>query len=51
MGDRLEKPGQERLSLTGTLSRANDSQSQEISAVFEFPDRLHLTVQKGNQRA
>ena len=48
LGDRLEKPGKERLSVTGTLSRANDSKT-EIVAVFEFPDRLRLTMQKGNQ--
>jgi hypothetical protein len=49
MGDRLEKPGRERLNLTGTLSRANDSQTQEVVAVFEFPERLRLTMQKGSQ--
>jgi hypothetical protein len=47
MGDRLEKPGKERLSLTGTLARANDSQAEEVAAVWEFPDRLRLTRQKG----
>jgi hypothetical protein len=49
LGDRLEKPGRERLNLTGTLSRAHDSQTQEVVAVFEFPERLRLTMQKGNQ--
>ena len=49
MGDRLEKPGRERLNLTGTLSRANDPQTQEVVAVFEFPERLRLTMQKGTQ--
>src|ERR1700750_3282191 len=49
MGDRLEKPGRERLNLTGTLSRANDSQTQEVGRVFEFPERLRLTMQKGSQ--
>ncbi len=48
MGDRLEKPGRERLSVTATLSRA-DSQAEEVMAVWEFPDRLRLTRQKGNQ--
>src|SRR5215510_4371359 len=43
MGDRLEKPGKERLSLTGTLTRTNDSQTEEVTAVGEFPDRLRLT--------
>ena len=49
MGDRLEKPGKERLSLTGTLTRANDSQAEEVTAVSEFPERLRLTRHKGNQ--
>ena len=49
MGDRLEKPGRERLSLTGTLTRTNDSQAEELIAVSEFPDRLRLTMQKGNK--
>ena len=48
LGDRLEKPGRERLSVTGTLSRA-DLQPEEVTAVLEFPDRLRLTTQKGNQ--
>jgi hypothetical protein len=47
MGDRLEKPGKERLTLTGTLVRANDSKTEAVVAVLEFPDRLRLTVQKG----
>jgi len=47
MGDRLEKPGTERLTLTGTLTRTNDPQTQAIVAVLEFPDRLRLTIQKG----
>jgi hypothetical protein len=47
LGDRLEKPGRERLNLTGTLSRSNDS--EEVVALFEFPERLRLTIQKGSQ--
>ncbi len=49
MGDRLEKPGKERLSLTGTLTRASDSQPEQVTALLEFPDRLRLTKQKNNQ--
>ena len=49
MGDRLENPGRERLSLTGTLTRANDSQPEQVTAVCEFPDQVRLTKQKGNQ--
>ena len=45
MGDRLEKPGRERLSITGTLARANNSQAEEVTALWEFPDRLRLTKQ------
>ena len=48
LGDRLEEPGRRGLSVTGTLSRAN-SQAEEVTAVWEFPDRLRLTMQKGNQ--
>jgi hypothetical protein len=48
MGDRLEKPGRERLSVSGTLSRA-DAKAEEVTALWEFPDRLRLTRQKGNQ--
>jgi hypothetical protein len=50
LGDRLEKPGRERLSVTGTLSRAADGQAEEMSAIFEFPERLRLTRERGNQR-
>jgi len=49
LGDRLEKPGRERLSITGTLARAKDSQTEAVVSVFEFPDRLRLTIQKGAQ--
>jgi hypothetical protein len=49
VGDRLEKPGNERLTLTGTLTRTNDPQTQKVVAVLEFPDRLRLTIQKGAQ--
>jgi hypothetical protein len=44
LGDRLERAGSERLSLTGTLRRATDSQAEEVSAIFEFPERLRLTL-------
>ena len=48
LGDRLEKPGRERLSITGTLSRAKDGQAEEVNAVWEFPQRLRLITRKGN---
>ena len=49
LGDRLERPGRERLSVTGTLTRTKGSQPEQVVAVFEFPDRLRLTVQRGMQ--
>jgi hypothetical protein len=49
LGDRLEKPGLERVSITGTLSRSEDTQAEEVVAVLEFPERLRLTTQKGIQ--
>jgi hypothetical protein len=49
LGDRLEKPGRERLNVTGTLTRTKDSQTEDVIAVFEFPDRLRVTTQKGSQ--
>ncbi len=49
LGDRLERPGKERLSVAGTLTRSGDSQPAEVVAVLEFPGRLHLTIQKGIQ--
>jgi hypothetical protein len=49
LGDRLEKPGKERLSVTATLQRSNDSQPEEVVAVLEYPEQLRLTMKKGNQ--
>jgi hypothetical protein len=49
IGDRLEKAGRERLTVTGTLSRGADSQTEDVTAILEFPDRLRLTRQRGNQ--
>lgn len=49
LGDRLERPGRERLRVTGTLSWTEDSQTEEVTALFEFPERLRLTTQRGNQ--
>lgn len=44
LGNRLEKPGQERLALVGTLRVAGTAQSREFAATLEFPDRLRLVV-------
>ncbi len=45
LGDRLEKPGKERLTMTGTLSRASDSGPVPVLMIMEFPDRLRLELQ------
>lgn len=49
LGNRLERPGKERLSVTGTLRRSGDSQPAEVVAVLEFPARLRLIIQRGIQ--
>ena len=48
-GDRLERPGRERLILTGSLTRANESQSASLHLIREFPARFRLTQQSGAQ--
>ncbi len=49
LGNRLEKPGKERVTIAGVLRFATDSQDREIAATLEFPDRLRVLVQKGSQ--
>ena len=44
LGNRLEKPGQERVSLVGTWRVAGTAQPREFAATLEFPDKLRLTV-------
>jgi hypothetical protein len=44
LGNRLEKPGLERLALSGTWRVAGTAQPREFAATLEFPDRLRLTV-------
>ena len=48
LGNRLEKPGKERLIIMGEL-RSADSQAREIEATLEFPDKLRLGLRNGNQ--
>ena len=50
LGDRIEKPGKERIAITGTIKRAGDSQELPMALTLEFPDRLRLTVQEGLQQ-
>lgn len=45
LGNRLENPGKERLTIAGTLLPSIDRQSREVVAVFEFPDQLRLVSQ------
>jgi hypothetical protein len=50
MGDRLERPGKERLTLTGVLTR--DGVSTPFVMVSEFPGKLRLeTGERGNGHA
>lgn len=50
LGDRIEKPGKERITITGTIKRAGDAQALPMAVTLEFPDRLRLTVQDGLQQ-
>jgi hypothetical protein len=48
LGDRLEKPGKERLILIGSLSRASKkNENRPTRLILEFPDRLRLEEQDG----
>jgi hypothetical protein len=48
LGDRLEKPGKERLILAGDLRRASKkNKSRPARLILEFPDRLRLEEQDG----
>src|SRR5258708_32197884 len=48
LGDRLEKPGKERVTLVGTLSRSGSAEAVPIRLTTEFPHRIRLEVQHGN---
>ena len=50
LGDRIEKPGKERITMTGTIKRDGDPQALPMALTLEFPDRLRLTVQEGLQQ-
>ena len=43
LGNRLEKPGKERLTLSGTLRTAS-AETRDFAATLELPDRLRLVV-------
>ncbi|MGA9768528.1 MAG: hypothetical protein WBV94_05775 [Blastocatellia bacterium] len=48
LGDRLEKPGKERLVLTGTLSRSSGTKSP-FRLFLEYPGRLRFEEQNASQ--
>lgn len=50
LGDRLEKPGKERLAFTGTIARAGSQQANPISVILEFPGRLRLEEMVNGQK-
>src|SRR5713226_1092269 len=45
LGDRLEKPGKERVTMVGTLTRSGDAQPVAVLLILEFPDHLRLEMQ------
>jgi hypothetical protein len=48
LGDRLEKPGKERLILVGAMRRASKrNENRPTRLILEFPDRLRLEEQDG----
>lgn len=47
LGDRLEKPGKERMILAGTVRTASDPAEMAFELVREFPDRLQLIERRG----
>lgn len=49
LGNRLEKPGQERLTLLGTITRPEQSKNASpVRLILEYPDRLRLEEQSGS---
>lgn len=49
LGNRLEKPGKERLTITGELRSSSDSLVHEITATLEFPDQVRLKGQLSSE--
>lgn len=50
LGDRLERPGKERLVMEGTLQRGGEASSTPLMLIREFPGRLRVEEQAGTQR-
>jgi hypothetical protein len=51
LGDRLEKPGKERLTVVGTLSRRDNPQVMPFRLLLEWPRRMRLEEQGAQRRA
>lgn len=50
LGNRLEKPGKERLTLTGTVTRPNTkAEKVPVRLVLELPDKVRLEELNGNK--
>jgi hypothetical protein len=50
LGDRLEKPGKERLTFVGTLRRQNNPRAIPFRLFLEFPHRMRLEEQGAQPR-
>lgn len=51
LGDRLERPGKERIAATGLVRYAKDQTQQPVSLLNEFPNRLRLNITRsGSER-
>ena len=49
LGDRVEKPGKERLTITGTLQRADSTQVIPFAAVYQQPGLLRFQAGQGQE--
>lgn len=49
LGDRLEKPGKERLTLTAMLSRGHSRKASPVLIIRQFADKLRLEEQAGGR--
>lgn len=47
LGDRIEKPGKERLTIRGTLKRMNDERAVPFVAIYQQPSRLRVEEARG----
>jgi hypothetical protein len=47
LGDRLQQPGKERVTMTGVLRGAEEPQPIPFTLISELPGRLRLTMQRG----